>query len=297
MLKKSKSLTKSLFGFILLIVSIIDLSKRCVNCGAPLREPICLYCGTDYGVPRQIEPVAEVSPPGGERDISFQGSRYKILGQLAEGENCKVYVARRHHFVKEQIVVKRSEGGRALRAEWSTLSHLSGRCSYLDRLLPRPIELRGIRSGRTVLAYGWRSGFVHTLAYVSKQYPSGVQPEASVWIWNRLLEQLSCLHQLGYSHNGLKLENCLIHPRDHGIALCGWSRAALGDGQDLAASGRLIGELLGPRAPQPLLELARSAHQFYRPEQLLEEVRRVARSVFGPPQYRSFVLGPQVRAR
>ena len=84
-------------------------------------------------------------------------------------------------------------------------------------------------------------------------------------MWNRILDQLDRLKQLGDSHGDLKLEHLLVHPRDHGIAFCGWGKARLGPQNDLEMSARCIASLLGKRAPKPLLELTQSAHQFEGP--------------------------------
>ena len=273
----------------MLIVSINVLPKTCVNCGAPLKEPLCLYCDTDYSV-RPASSREEIEPAvRSQFGVRIRSHEYQLQGLLARGAHSEVYLARRKHLLREQIVLKVSQQDALLNAEWEALKHLEGRNDYLARLMPIPVGLTRMR-GRTVLGYRWRSGFVHTLRFAREQYRGGLPAEATVWIWSRILEQLECLQDLGYSHNNLTLENCLVHPRDHGIALCGWSRARLGEGQDLAASGRLVNDLLGKAAPGPLKELARSAHQFYSPYQLQEEVVRVARSVFGPPKFQPFVL-------
>jgi hypothetical protein len=269
-----------------------------MNCGAPLETQTkvlkCLYCDSnftplaDFGAgPPQIRPELV---PKGLFEVSVGVTRYRVLGQLARGEHSRVLLARRAKAVTEQVVMKVSEEIGLLEKEWANLRHLVGRCSYLDSLLPEPVGL-GMARGKPALVYRWRSGFIYNLAQVRKMFPSGVDPAATVWMWNRILDQLTSLRQLGYSHGSIRLEHLLVHPRDHGVAFCGWSSVAHGGQGDLAASGRCIGELLGRGAPRPLRELTTLAGQFDRPKDLKSELKKVARAVYGPPRFRPFVLG------
>lgn len=277
----------------MLIVSINAIQKCCKNCGAPLAGYICLYCDTNYTPAKDPEfripaPRPELVPRG-LFEVVLGESRFRVLGKIALGEHSQVLLARTARAATQQVVLKVSHQAEALEREWSTLRHLQHRCSFLDRLLPMPLKL-GQVNGRHVLVTSWRGGFVHTLAYASKRRPKGLDPQATVWIWNRVLEQLSRLEAFGYSHGNLRLEHLLVHPRDHGIAFCGWSRAALGHTDDLADSGRCISELLGSTAPRSLLELAASAHEFQSPSQLKRELKKVALAEFGPPRFVPFAL-------
>lgn len=257
---------------------------------------VCLYCDSVFKAPKTPEyrvpkPRSGLLPRG-LFELPVGKAGYSILGRLAVGENSQVLLARRARATTEQVVVKVAQdkpSEEALRREYSNLTHLRGRDPYLDRLLPQPVDLAPAR-GRLALVYRWRSGFIHTLERARKEYPEGVDPAATVWMWNRILDQLTCLESLGYSHGDLRPEHLLVHARDHGVAFCGWSRARLGPQDDLAASGRCIRRLLGSDAPKALLELTACAHQFDHPESLQNELRKVAEAVFGPPQYRPFAL-------
>lgn len=276
----------------MLIMSIKTLVTTCKNCGAPLDGYICPYCDSYFGPPQGLNNNLKVgynSAPDGLLEIAFADRKYRVLGQLAKGAHSTVLLARRAGLLTEQVVLKVSDRAEVLQREWRTLRHLEGRCSYLDRLLPRPVA-HGKVGGRCVLAYRWRSGFVHTLALAKKQYPEGVPAVACVWMWNRILDQLMSLHHLGYSHGNIKLENLLVHPRDHGIAFCGWSQARLGEGADLEQSGRCIAQLLGPNAPRPLLKLARQAGEYASACRLQDQLQRVAEAVLGPPRFIPFAL-------
>jgi hypothetical protein len=67
---------------------------------------------------------------------------------------------------------------------------------------------------------------VHTFDDVLRAYPSGVDPKAGVWMWKRLLEFLGWLHRTGHVHGSVVPGHVLVHPRDHGVVLAGWSTAS-----------------------------------------------------------------------
>lgn len=252
----------------------------------------CEYCGSvfqktvDRGF-RVPKPEEELRPQG-VFELRVGEARYTVLGQLATGENSQVLLARRARAVTEQVVIK--IGSQELEREWATLRHLYGRRNYLDRLLPQPLHLSPVRGGKTALVYRWRSGFVYTLAFARSQYPKGVPATAVVWMWNRILDQLTCLGELGYCHGDLRLEHLLVHTRDHGIAFAGWGQARLGGHDDLGDSGRCVAELLGKKAPTSLRALTQEASLYDHPQQLKTELARVAEAAFGPPRYQSFAL-------
>jgi hypothetical protein len=278
---------------IMLTMSINVIQVTCPNCGAPLEGLTCEYCDTifkplidpGYRIP---DPRPELIPHG-LFEVTVGETRYAVLGELAQGEHSRVFLARRAQAVTEQVVIKVTTEAESVEREWDTLRHLQGRNSYLDHLIPQPISL-GEARGRAALVYRWRSGFVYTLAQARAEYPEGVDAAATVWMWNRILDQLACLRGLGYSHGDLRLEHLLVHPPGHGVAFCGWGRAGLGDHGDVAASGRCILELLGRQAPRPLLKLAGSAHHFDEPSMLQHELKKVAEALFGPPRFRPFAL-------
>ncbi|MGE0495462.1 MAG: zinc ribbon domain-containing protein [Vulcanimicrobiota bacterium] len=275
-------------------MSTMLIARRCPNCGAPRQdEVVCAYCDSQLAE-APVRPQARTRPeilPQGLFTVEVGDTPYCVLGQLAQGENARVLLARRAQAATEQVVLKVAEPGKAevLEREWATLRHLHGRSDYLDCLLAHPLQLAQAR-GRLTLVTRWRSGFVYTAAQARQQYSEGVDPAATVWMWNRILDQLSCLDELGYSHNDLRPEHLLLHPRDHGVAFCGWGRAELGPGNDLARSGQCIAALLGRKAPRALVQLAHDAHHFDCPRQLRAALKDVAAAAFGPPRYRPFAL-------
>lgn len=249
----------------------------------------CPYCDSLFTESKENTESPKPLVPEGLFNVSVGSVSYTVLGLLARSEHNDVLLARRARAATEQVVIKARKRDRSLDDEWHLLKRLEGQHSYLDRLLPLPVA-RGEFRGRNLLVLRWRPGFIHTLRYVKQVYPSGIESEASVWMWNRILDQLACLRELGERHGAISLDHILVHPRDHGVAFCGLGRTGGDCEEDLGASGRCIGQLLGRNAPHSLRDLTRCAAQFEHPLALKSELNKVARAAFGPPRYRHFNL-------
>lgn len=266
------------------------------------------------------------------------GHRYAILGRLARGEGTDVFLAERDGRLTERVVLKilRAERDRdLLEREHTMLGELERSTAqgapHFTRLLPQRVALGVARLGmhgeageRHVAAHRWRSGFVHTGLDVRDAYPGGVPPAHAVWMWKRMLELLGFVHRSGFVHGAVLPEHVLIHAKDHGVVLCGWScagRAAsalvartegadesypddlragapLAPRHDVAMSARVISRLLGGTAaalpsgvPDPLARVV-AAHLAPAAGAdawaLMREVQDAANEVFGPPRFVPF---------
>ncbi|MEM6928792.1 MAG: hypothetical protein AAF602_17775, partial [Myxococcota bacterium] len=118
-----------------------------------------------------------------------------------------------------------------LRREWSTLKALASATSegadhFVDRL-PAPVAhgLVDTDRPRTASVFRWRSGFVHSLTEVGDAWPAGVSGPVAVWLLKRLLELLDFVHRSGFVHGAVVPDHVLVHPRDHGAMLVGWTMA------------------------------------------------------------------------
>ncbi len=235
--------------------------------------------------------------------VRVKGTAYRVLGRLAQGEHSDVFLAHRDTPLTQQVLLKiaRDPKGEALQREWQNVQSLreAASQSHLEGLLPHPVRFGTARyqdqPERLAAVYRWRSGFVFTLSDALAEYPHGVDPKAAVWIWNRVLEQLWVLHRLGFEHNDLKPEHLLVHPRDHGVMICGWTACRKGQGrEDLRCSGECVRFILGKDAPKSLLLLTQQASSFSDAFELKEELARVAEAAFGPPKFHKFVLTGRV---
>ena len=260
----------------------------CPHCGAPALEEICPYCDSllkelSYRVPTLLRP--NLVEHCGQRQLGSH--RYLLLGLLAQGQHSRVYLARRHALLSQMVLLKEArDSSHRLEQEWRTIEALRGQDGFLDQCLPLPV---GRQHG--CFAYGWRSGFVHTLAEVKRQHPQGVEPQNMIWIFNRLLDQLSRLHRLGYQHGALADSHLLVHARDHGLILCGWSQARRGDGRsDLASATQLMQNLLGSYLKNPWKDWLPSLSLYPSAQAIREDLQRLARATFGPPRFHSLPM-------
>jgi hypothetical protein len=166
--------------------------------------------------------------------VCIEDRRFAVLGRLAVGDGSEVFMARRDARVTENVVLKvlrTTSDGDLLAREWQTLEALMRSTAqgheHFRRLLPQPVVHGKIaeRAGRLASVFRWRSGFSYTLDDVMRRYERGVDPRAAVWMWKRVLELLGWVHRAGYVHGAVTPPHVLIHPRDHGAVLVGWSCA------------------------------------------------------------------------
>lgn len=225
----------------------------CDACGAPLDAPwhelviICTACGAQNLPGRPGGAVPLSVPVDGRPRLNLGGRSYVLEGRLAEGDSTTVYRARWVVRLGEVVVIKvlaAMADADLLRREWQTLQQLrastvQGADHFLTRL-PAPVASGLVETDRPRLAsvFGWKSGFVHTLEEVGQVYSTGVPGQAQVWLLKRLLELLGFVHRSGFVHGAVTPEHILVHPRDHGATLVGWTCSQPADGRPLSARPR-----------------------------------------------------------
>ena len=332
-------------------MSLQDLS--CPKCGAPIplqsrRGAIyCAFCCTALIWSQDSFQIAPSYPADNLVEswrprFWLAGHRYRVLGRLALGESADAFLALRDHRLTERVIAKclRADEDRDLfAAEWATLQALQDSSApgaeHFTRLLPQPVAqgqarlgVRGKEGERTMLVYGFASGFVHTFADARRHYAHGIPAAAAVWLWKRILELASFIHSSGYVHGALLPRHLLIHARDHGVRFCGFGSTvrisrpllafpaadsafnsaagaaaqAVGPSHDITTSARSILWLLGgdvrsapATTPAPLAALLERAAQ---PDAgglstawaVREELDEAARQAFGPPRFIPFPL-------
>jgi hypothetical protein len=246
------------------------------------------------------------------------GLRYAILGKIARGDASDVFMARRDARITELVVIKvlRAIGDLDLLArEQEVLEGLEKSTApgtpHMARLLPQRVDhgiarvgMHGDDGERRVSVFRWRSGFVHTIEDVLTAYSKPIDPAHAVWMWKRVLEQLAWAHQSGVVHGSIAPAHALVHARDHGVVLIGWSRALRGDdpSRDIAASARMMMQLVGggddrvpETVPAPLAQLM-TTHALTEPGAerdawaLRGRLDAVARECFGPPRFVPFPM-------
>jgi hypothetical protein len=322
------------------------IELQCPRCGAPVPESTsvieCSYCAA------QLVPTRDgfrVGDAFASEDLDepqlprfwLGGLRHRIEGRIGRGEYSDVFLARRDARLSERVVAKvlrPPEERERLMNEWSIASKLQSSVArgsaHFTRLLPQPVacgEARlGVRGGEGEVAmalYRYESGFVHTFEDVRNAYPQGIPATAAVWLFKRILEIASFVHESGWVHGAVLPRHLLVHARDHGVRLCGWACAArhgdeinatVGDAAafyppsapraeprlDIAMAARSLLWLLGgdpKRAPEGtppslggVLESAAAESGASDAWQVLEAVDRAAAEAFGKPKFALFAM-------
>jgi len=196
---------------------------------------VCPNCRAQNLLGRPGGPVPPRVPVDGRTRLNLGGRTYVLEGKLAQGDSSFVYRGRWVVRLGELVVIKvlaALEDIDLFRREWSTLETLHrsaapGAEHYITRL-PTPIAhgLVGSDKERTASVFGWKSGFIHTLADVGRAHRGGVRGEVVVWILKRLLEQLGWIHRVGFVHGAVHPDHILVHPLDHGALLVGWTASS-----------------------------------------------------------------------
>ncbi|MCA9599286.1 MAG: hypothetical protein KC776_38525 [Myxococcales bacterium] len=213
----------------------------CDRCGAPLDAAwteivvVCQHCGAHNAPGKVGEPVPATMPDDGRPRLNVGGRTYVLEGRIGAGDACDVYRGRWVKRLGELCVIKVQRAlsdSDLLRREWAMLERLHASSTpgaeHFTQRLPRMIAMGQLHlegHDRLILVYGWRSGFVHTLEDVDRVHPDGVDARIATWIFKRQLELLGWVHTTDVMHGAIVPPHVLIHPRDHGATLVGWSAA------------------------------------------------------------------------
>lgn len=325
----------------------------CPACGAPLPSNarravvICPFCKATVSDDGPVvfadsfrKALADLDAPGGDPlpRIRVAGLPYRLFGRLAQGESSDVFLAERARPTTERVVIKVLRSASDLDLfdrEWRALTALHADdgpgASQLARRLPGPVA-RGRVEGtdRQALIYRAASGFVDTFDDVVRAYPRGLPGVHAVWMWRRLLELLGWLHDRGFVHGAILPAHCLVHGRDHGAMLVGWSCAGrvsdrqtlpvykeilrdlypeellsgapISPGSDLAMTARNIARLLGkatwgwpaevPASLRSLVEMGSSVRTLptLSAWEMKKLVGEAAHEAYGPPRFHRFEM-------
>jgi serine/threonine protein kinase len=301
----------------------------CPQCNAPLtphrfaRTVVCAYCGATVQLSEGIISAERFHTAyrAWNSPQSYQFSSWLSIGEaywamdrlIARGRLADVYAGQRARWPTELVVIKvlrEPNDASSFENEWKTLQLLqkseargAGAFSYL---LPQPVmsgtSTGGAYIGQKINIFRWASGFQHTLEDVIRQYPEGIPPRASIWVWRRILEILSFIHASGMAHGAVLPSNLLLQKNEHGIRLVGYSQAGikgsplspngltgaeyypdtsvmvhiLSDQLDVVMSARCIITMLGGKPSDGSMPA-------YVPGKLAEYIRRIALAKSGDP--------------
>ncbi|QNK68659.1 lipopolysaccharide kinase InaA family protein [Variovorax sp. PAMC26660] len=325
------------------MLSLLALS--CPQCSAPLpraarwRTVNCSYCGAT--ITRGEETVERESfraalrranaDVAGGRILTWRESRYRVLAPLATGEHSEVLLAERLGALPERVTFKLARDSAAngvLAREGVVLQALQALsvagAAYFTRRLPQPLGVgvaEGLGDGaRQALVLRHPTGFWGSLQDVLQANPQGIDARHAVWIWRRMLEVLAFVHGAGWTHRDLSPAHALVHPRDHGVLIIGWSRAQQASASAHAAAvardlmqtawtvrallhGGAAGEPgLGAHTPAPLATLLRQCSEDAATcarlgaQGIEQSLSTASREAFGAPQFVHFDPAPRVGA-
>ncbi len=304
------------------------IALTCPQCGSPLpriarwRSVNCGSCGslitkTESIVTRDSfrQALNRARRELGGLDALLCGAaRYQLIQHLGEGEISQVYLARRVDSLPLLVTIKlssSSKAGELYAREAQIVEELqqldtNGAGAYFSKLLPEVIGLGAVEGdhGKQALVLRHPSGFWGSLASLNERFASGIDPRHAVWIWRRMLEVLSFIHNHGWCHGDVRPEHALVHPQDHGVRLIGWAAARKGATQaekalDLCRSARVVQILLCgagdrnlpdsvPGALAQLITTASMEQEFchsHGAESLDGLLRAQANAAFGPPAF------------
>jgi hypothetical protein len=327
----------------------------CPHCGAPLPEDAigasvttCPFCGRTLAVEPGVVFAKAFERAAKLRDeeasampnvVRVGDVPYAIEGRIARGDSSDVFLARRAHRVTERVVIKvlraldepllLTTEAAALRAfQFSTAAG----SAHFSRLVPQLVHESHVvdddGTKRPAIVVRHASGFSATLADARQAYPLGVDPRAAVWMWRRAIEVLQWVHAQRVVHGAVLPQHLVLHARDHGVMMIGWSRSttpgeplraavkaqrdfypddawnggAVDLALDLAMAARCIAFVLGgdPKSgdvpssvPKPiakLVETCASGRAGDDAHALHGIVGDAAREAYGPPTYVPFEL-------
>jgi len=168
--------------------------------------------------------------------VSIDNQHWELDKYIAHGDISDVYTGRRARWPTEFTIIKLlrdRKNSEAFENEWNILQALQKSdapgADTFTMLIPEPVIhgdiATGPHAGRRVSILRWASGFHHTFDKVIQAYPQGIPPQASFWIWRRILEVLSFIHSTGMAHGAILPPHLLVQDNEHGIRLVGYSSA------------------------------------------------------------------------
>lgn len=309
----------------------------CPQCGGLLpkqarwRSVTCPYCAANITLAANVVHVAEFHAAmqrsqarawyaaQGYPILSIARQSYQVLAQLGRGSSNSVFLAQRISPLPERVVIKQAADRVQPEQEASILQRLQQEANVLQRLQtnqhssnlwfsqcwPQVVALGTNQYGSPALILRHPSGFWGSLDQVRANYPQGIDPRHSVWMWRRVLELLAFLHETGWTHGAISPAHLLVHPRDHGIRLISWRTAQFSDkpdpaaqAQDLMQSASAILSLLPDTAPAMLRDFLQRTQnsaafcQQHGARGIEQNLKDIARAAFGPSRFVHFNPSP-----
>jgi serine/threonine protein kinase len=233
------------------------------------RSVECLYCGilvskTETTVHRESYRLAlqrQQSKATHSGEILICNKQSFVLKRtlLTLVDGTRYVLGHRVGAAPIQVLLKIGEKSKCrdlFQAEAGTLGYfhsLKGALAgHYSRMIPSLIEFGDATeqySDRSIIVLSLIPGIWGSLSAVIARQTGGVDARHAVWMWRRLLDILSYVHSVGWSHSAVNPESAWLNPQDHGVFLMDWSQAKpnsedISRASDVQHSARVIRVLL-----------------------------------------------------
>lgn len=226
----------------------MEKALMCPQCNAPLtphkfaRSIVCAHCGSTVQLDESSISASKFHQAFREWNASgihqtastiSLGSRHWALEHfIAHGDYSDVYAGRLARFPTELVIIKILRNIKDVdpfNNEWHALQRLQKSSApgadTFTQLLPQPVIHGELPTGQHVSVFRRASGFQYTFKDVMQVYPDGISPQASIWVWRRILEILSFIHASGMAHGAILPVHLLVQENEHGVRLVGYAAA------------------------------------------------------------------------
>lgn len=259
-----------------------------------------------------------VKPVEFEHSITSKLKTYNIVSVFDTANLCNVYATDDGEILK---VARTHKDNDLLKREVEVFKKFADiETDIIQRTTPKLIESFEVRSLkkekiRVNVTENYES-YV-PLSLIKSAYPDGLHGRHIVWIWKRILMTLGFSHAEKVIHGCLNLDNIIVDPKDHSIAIVDWcysvdsgenlvlidnkykgyyskevfDKKPVDNDLDIYMAAKCIEDLIGPDCPILLKNLIKSAlipnksMRYNDAWDLYNHVSDVAKKAYGEPKF------------
>ncbi len=163
--------------------------------------------------------------------ITTSSRTYKNVAELAAGDICDVYLAEQDNGPRVVIKVGYPRDVDLVQNEARILKKLWERkdrpAIFMQQFLPKLVEqsriVIDVKERWANVLEACEQGF--TLEQVKDKYKDGLDPRHVAWIWKRLVEGMTVVHEMDVVHGAIVPSHVIVYPKNHGICILDWSYA------------------------------------------------------------------------
>jgi len=253
-----------------------------------------------------------------EHSITSKKKTYNIVTSFSTANLCNVYATDSGEVLK---VARTHKDNDLLKREAEVFKKFNDiETDIIQRTTPKLIETFEVRSlKKEKIRVNVTNNFESyiPLSQVKEAYPDGIHGRHIIWIWKRILMTLGFAHKINVIHGCLNLDNIIIDPKDHSVAIVDWcysvdsgenlvlidskykgyytkevfDKKPVDSDLDIYMSAKCIEDLIGPDCPTILKNLIKSAlipnksMRYSDSWDLYNHVSDTAKKVYGEPKF------------